>query len=259
MMTKNYFADLEAKRALITGASSGLGACFAQILARYGVVVGLAARREERLQGLAEEINAEGGVAIPIVMDVTAPQDIKAGLDQFEQSSGGLADILINNAGIADAKSFLTADAHDVQKVFDTNQTALFSVAQEMALRWVKAERGGVIVNIASIAGVRVLGGAAAYGASKAAVAHLTQIQAGELARYGIRVNAIAPGYFETEMNSTFLHSEAGQKLIQRIPMRRTGQPEDLEGLILLLASDRSSYITGSVIPIDGGHLTTSL
>ena len=147
----------------------------------------------------------------------------------------------------------------ETRKVFETNQTAVFSASQNLAQRWVDAKQGGVIVNIASIAGLRVMGGAAAYVASKAAVAHLTKVQALELARYGIRVNAIAPGYFETEINSGFLNSEAGQKLIKRIPMRRTGQPEDLEGLMLLLCSDRSSYMTGSVIPIDGGHLTTSL
>ena len=256
-----YFSDLKGKRALITGASSGLGIHFAKTLSSHGVIVGLAARRADRLQTLADQINADSanGTAHPITIDVTIDETIKAGFDQFENVSGGRPDILINNAGIADPKGFLEASPEDTKQVFDTNQTAVFSTSQEIARRWVLAEQGGVIVNIASIAGLRVMGGAAAYVASKAAVAHLTKVQALELARYGIRANAIAPGYFETEINRAFLKSDAGQKLIKRIPMRRTGQPEDLEGLILLLCSERSSYMTGSIIPIDGGHLTTSL
>ena len=252
----NFFADLNGKRALITGASSGLGAHFAKTLHHHGVTVGLAARRLYRLQDLA---NSLGEAAHPVTMDVTDSTSIAAGLDAFTAASGALPDIIINNAGIADPKGFLDAAPQDTQMVFDTNQTAVFSASQEIAKRWIAADRGGVIINIASIAGLRVMGGAAAYVASKAAVAHLTKVQALELARYGIRANAIAPGYFETEINSGFLKSDAGQKLISRIPMRRTGQPEDLEGLILLLCSDRSAYMTGSVIPIDGGHLTTSL
>ena len=263
MMTHStdYFADLKGKRAVITGASSGLGLQFAKTLAQHGVVVGMAARRLDRLQVLAADLNADcgDGSAYPIAMDVTDEASIKAGLDSFEELSGGLPDILINNAGIADPKGFLDADPDETRKVFDTNQTAVFLASQNISQRWVAASHGGVIVNIASIAGLRVMGGAAAYVASKAAVAHLTKVQAMELARYGIRVNAIAPGYFETEINRGFLKSPAGQKLINRIPMRRTGQPEDLDGLVLLLCSDRSSYMTGSVIPIDGGHLTTSL
>lgn len=252
----NFFSDLKGKRALITGASSGLGAHFAKTLHRHGVIVGLAARRLDRLQDLASTL---GEAAHPVTMDVTDTTSIAAGLDAFTAASGALPDIIINNAGIADPKGFLDAAPKDTQMVFDTNQTAVFSASQEIAKRWIAADRGGVIINIASIAGLRVMGGAAAYVASKAAVAHLTKVQALELARYGIRANAIAPGYFETEINSGFLKSDAGQKLISRIPMRRTGQPEDLEGLILLLCSDRSAYMTGSVIPIDGGHLTTSL
>ena len=252
----SFFADLKGKRALITGASSGLGAHFARTLHHHGVIVGLAARRRDRLQDMADTM---GAGAHPISMDVTDHASIAAGLDDFVAAAGGLPDILINNAGIADPKGFLDAAPEDTQMVFDTNQTAVFSASQDLAKRWIAAERGGVIINIASIAGLRVMGGAAAYVASKAAVAHLTKVQALELARYGIRANAIAPGYFETEINSGFLKSDAGQKLINRIPMRRTGQPEDLDGLMLLLCSDRSAYMTGSVIPIDGGHLTTSL
>ncbi len=252
----DFFSDLKGKRALITGASSGLGAHFAKTLIRHGAVVGLAARRLDRLNALATELGVN---AHTVQMDVTDTSSIAIGFDEFEKQSGGMPDILINNAGMADPKGFLDAAPQDTQTVFDTNQTAVFNTAQNMSRRWIEANRGGVIINIASIAGLRVMGGAAAYVASKAAVAHLTKVQALELARYGIRANAIAPGYIETEINSGFLNSDAGAKLINRIPMRRTGQPEDLEGLILLLCSDRSAYMTGSVIPIDGGHLTTSL
>ncbi len=252
----SFFDDLKGKRAFITGASSGLGAYFAKTLVRHGVIVGLAARRLDRLQTLAEEL---GNNAHSVQIDVTERASISKGFDDFATLSGGLPDILINNAGIADPKGFLDAAPNDTQAVFDTNQTAVFNTSQDMAHRWIAAKRGGVIINIASIAGLRVMGGAAAYVASKAAVAHLTRVQALELARYGIRANAIAPGYIETEINSDFLQSSAGQKLVNRIPMRRTGQPEDLDGLILLLSSDQSAYMTGSIIPIDGGHLTTSL
>lgn len=252
----HFFADLAGKRALITGASSGLGAHFAKTLHAHGVTVGLAARRLGRLDDLAATL---GDNAYPVTLDVTDPNSIAEGLDAFTQAAGGLPDIFINNAGIADPKGFLEASAEDTKMVFETNQTAVFNASQDIAKRWIAADRGGVIINISSIAGLRVMGGAAAYVASKAAVVHLTKVQAFELARYGIRVNAIAPGYFETEINSGFLKSDAGQKLINRIPMRKTGQPHDLDGLILLLSSDRSAYMTGSVIPIDGGHLTTSL
>ena len=251
-----FFADLRGKRALITGASSGLGNHFAKTLHRHGVIVGLAARREDRLKSIASSL---GSNAHPIPLDVTDVNSIKNAIERFHKLSGDMTDILINNAGMADPKGFLDATPENTQRVFDTNQTAVFNISQAMATQWIATKHKGVIVNIASIAGIRVLGGAAAYAASKAAVTHLTKTQAFELARHQIRVNAIAPGYFETEINAKFLKSDAGKKLINRIPMRRTGRPQDLDGLILLLCSDRSAYMTGSVIPIDGGHLTTSL
>lgn len=247
---------MTGKHVLITGASSGLGAHFAKTLAGAGATVGLAARRRDRLVSLADAI---GGNAHIIEMDVTDPSSIAAGIDAYAAAAGQLPDTLINNAGIADPKGFLDAERQDTKAVFETNQMAVFDTAQDLARRWVAQGMAGNIINIASIAGERVIGGAAAYAASKAAVAHLTKVQAMELARHNIRVNAIAPGYFATEINADFLQSDAAQKLIKRVPMRRIGAFQDLDGVLLLLASEMSSYMTGAVIPVDGGHLCASL
>ncbi|XDZ65795.1 SDR family NAD(P)-dependent oxidoreductase [Alphaproteobacteria bacterium LSUCC0684] len=255
-MTDIPYFDLRGKVALVTGASSGLGRHFAKTLARAGAEVGIAARRRDRLEALARD--AEGRM-IPVKMDVTDPGSVAAGLDEIEGETGLPVSILVNNAGIADATGFLKAERENTEVVFATNQMAVFELAQAVSRRLVDKGIGGSIINIASIAGLRAMGGAAAYAASKAAVAHLTRVQALELARYGIRANAIAPGYVETEINQAFLRSETGQALIQRIPMRRTGEVDELDALLLLLASDRGSYITGAVIPVDGGHLTSSL
>lgn len=248
--------NLTGKRALITGASSGLGAHFAATLSAAGAVVGLAARRGEKLSDLANQLPNESHV---IPMDVTDPSSISAGIDGFISASGGLPDLLINNAGIADPVGFLHAERKDTEAVFATNQLAVFDVSQILCRKWVDAGHPGNVINISSITGEHAVGGAAAYAASKAAVAHLTKVMALELARHQIRVNAIAPGYFATEMNEEFLASDAGKALIKRVPMRRSGQLEDLDGLLLLLASDLSSYMTGTVIPVDGGHLCRSL
>lgn len=255
-MTQIPYFDLRGKLALVTGASSGLGRHFASTLARAGAEVGIAARRRDRLIKMAEE--AEGRM-IPVEMDVTDPGSVAAGLDALAAEAGCPVSILVNNAGIADATPFLEAERKNTEAVFATNQMAVFEVAQAFSRRLVESGVGGSIINIASIAGIRAMGGAAAYAASKAAVAHMTRVQALELARYGIRANAIAPGYFETELNQGFLKSDAGQALVRRIPMRRTGEAQELDGLLLLLASERGSYITGAVIPVDGGHLSSSL
>ena len=248
--------NLAGKHAFITGASSGLGAHFAKVLSMAGASVGLAARRLDRLQDLADEIN---GLAIPIAMDVTDQTDIEQGLESYFKTSGQWPDILINNAGIADPTGFLDAEEDQTDAVFATNQKSVFMMTQALAKRWIDAGKPGVIINIASIAGMRPMGGAASYAASKAAVIQMTKTQALELARHQIRVNAIAPGYFSTEINQEFLNSPQGEALIKRIPMRRVGDYQDINGVILLLASDASAFMTGSIITIDGGHLCSSL
>ena len=247
---------LDGQIALVTGASAGLGKRFAETLHAAGAVVGLAARRMDRLEDLADQL---GERAIPLNMDVTDPASISTALDQLESRAGSTATIVLNNAGIADATGFLDAERTETEQVFTTNQLAVFEVAQQTARRMISAGTGGSIINIASIAGLRVIGGAASYAATKAAVAHLTKVQAFECARYGIRVNALAPGYIKTDINAGFLESEAGQKMIKRIPMQRSGIPGDLDGALLLLASDAGAFITGAVIPVDGGHLASTL
>lgn len=248
--------QLDGRIALVTGASSGLGLRFAETLHAAGAVVGLAARRKDRLDDLAGRL---GEGAIPLKMDVTDPRSIAAALDRLEDAAGQSPSIIVNNAGIADPSGFLDAERKTTEEVFATNQLAVFDVAQQAARRMIKHSLAGSIINIASITGLRSVGGAAAYAASKAAVVHLTQVQALECARHGIRVNALAPGYIATEMNAEFLSSEAGRKLIRRIPMQRSGTPDDLDGALLLLASDAGAFITGAVIPVDGGHLTSTL
>jgi NAD(P)-dependent dehydrogenase (short-subunit alcohol dehydrogenase family) len=173
-------------------------------------------------------------------------------------SSGGL-DILVNNAGVTVTKSVLDVSEEDWDRVVDTNLKGNFLVAQAAA-RTMKAQgRGGAIINIASILGLRVAGHVSPYVASKAGVVHLTKAMALELARYNIRVNALCPGYIETELNQDFFKSEAGEALVRRIPQRRLGKPADLDGALLLLCSEASSYITGATLAVDGGHLVSSL
>ena len=249
-------ADLHGKRVLVTGASSGLGAHFAAVMIDAGAIVGLAARRLDRLH---ENAAALGKNSIAVAMDVTDHDSIHKGVAEFTEKAGGLPDILINNAGIADPSGVLAATQENTEAVMATNQMAAFAMAQYMSQSWVEAGQGGAIINIASITGMRAVGGAAAYAMSKAAVIHMTKVMALELARHQIRVNAIAPGYFETDMNKDFLSSPAGEALVKRIPMRRFGALDDLNGALLLLASDAGRYMTGMVIPVDGGHLCSSL
>jgi NAD(P)-dependent dehydrogenase (short-subunit alcohol dehydrogenase family) len=252
------FFGLDGVPALVTGASSGLGAHFARVLARAGAVVGLAARRAGRLEEVASAIAGEGGRAVPLAMDVTDAASVEQGLAAFE-AAAGTPRILVNNAGMASTSRFVDAPEEEIDAVFDLNQRAAWRVAQAVCRRMIAAETGGSVVNIASITGLRPIGGAASYAVSKAAIVHLTQVMALELARHGIRVNALAPGYFDTELNRDFLASEAGQRLVRRIPMRRTGRPEELDGALLLLASERGGFVTGAVLPVDGGHLVSGL
>lgn len=247
------FEDLSGKSALVTGASGGLGLHFAKLLARHGVAVTLAARRQSALDQAGAEIAAAGGTAKSVVLDVADAASIGQAL------AGRQFDILINNAGVSGAGPAADLSAADWDAVLDTNLKGVFLVAQAVARGMREAGRGGSIVNIASILGHRVAGGVSAYAASKAAVIQLTKALALEWARDRIRVNALCPGYVETDINREFFATEAGLNLIRRIPQRRLGQPEDLDGALLLLASSAGSYITGSTIEIDGGHLVSSL
>jgi len=250
--------SLDGRIALVTGASRGLGAHFAETLAAAGATVVLAARRRDRLEAGVERIRATGGAAHAVALDVTDPASVAAAFDEAA-ARAGVPHILVNNAGVADTKAALDITPEDWTRVVDTNLTGCFTMAAEAARRMKAAGHGGAIVNIASILGLRVGGMVAPYCASKAGLIHLTKALALEWAREGIRVNAIAPGYVETDLNRDFFASEAGQKMLKRIPQRRLGQMADLDGPLLLLCSDASAYMTGSVLAVDGGHLVSSL
>jgi NAD(P)-dependent dehydrogenase (short-subunit alcohol dehydrogenase family) len=255
-MSKRF--DLSGKVALVTGASSGLGVHFARTLASAGASVAIAARRADRLASLQAELRKAGSKAAAVDLDVQSGKSVSAAFDAIEQALGAI-DIVVNNAGISIVKPALDMPEEDWDAVVDTNLRGAWLVTQTAAKRWVAAERPGVVVNIASILGLRTIGQVAPYNASKAGLIHLTRALAMEWARYNIRVNAICPGYIETEMNSDFWKTPAGQRLIERIPQRRIGQPEHLDGALLLLASDAGSFMTGSVLTVDGGHTVSSL
>jgi NAD(P)-dependent dehydrogenase (short-subunit alcohol dehydrogenase family) len=250
--------SLEGRTVLVTGASSGLGRFFSSALARAGAKVAVAARRVDHLKTIAEEIAADGGSAFPIEMDVTDASSVVAAFDQAQDALGNIT-VLINNAGIAETKPALDWQEKDWDAILDTNLKGAWTVAQEAARRMAKAETGGTIVNVASILGFRVAKELLPYAVSKAGLVQMTKAMALELARYGVRVNALAPGYVETDLNRDFLLSGAGEEIKKRIPQRRFGHGKDLEGALLLLASDASAYMTGAVIPVDGGHLVSSL
>jgi len=257
-MFDNTFS-LAGKTVLVTGASSGLGAHFARLAQAAGARVVLAARRVERLQSLADELQANGGEALAVELDVTQRDSVEQAFDQAE-ARFGVVDVIVNNAGIGDPGRFLELSGQDWQRMLATNLDGVFHVAQCAGQRLVKAERAGSIINIASILGLRVGAGLSHYCTAKAAVVQLTKAMALELARYRIRVNAIAPGYFKTEMNDAYFDSEAGQAYIKgQVPMRRLGQLNELDGPLLLLASDAGAFMTGSVLAVDGGHLVNPL
>ena len=254
----SFTIDLSGRTALVTGASSGLGRHFATVLAGAGARVALAARRWDSLQGVVAEIVASGGQAVAVPMDVTDATSVRDGVQEAAGAFGGL-DILVNNAGTTVSKAALDHTEADWDGVIDTNLKGAFLVAQEAARVMKDGGRGGCIVNIASILGLRVAGHLAAYAASKGGLVQLTQALALEWARFGIRVNALAPGYMETDLNRDFLATDAGQALIRRVPQRRLGKLSDLDGPLLLLCSDASAYMTGAIVPVDGGHLVNTL
>jgi NAD(P)-dependent dehydrogenase (short-subunit alcohol dehydrogenase family) len=248
--------DLTGRVALITGASQGLGRRFAMTLAGRGAAVGLAARQLDRLAELERAIAADGGRAASVALDVTDHASIAQAIAGIEAALGPI-DMLINNAGVAVSKGVLEQTEADWDKVVGTNLKGAFFVAQAVAKRMVARDPrpawGGNIVNIASVLALDVVGHLAPYAASKGGLWQLTRTMALELARHDVRVNALAPGYIATEINREFLASAAGERLRERIPQRRFGAPEDLDGALLLLASDASRYMTGSIIVLDGG------
>ncbi|MFE4177609.1 SDR family NAD(P)-dependent oxidoreductase [Pseudomonas aeruginosa] len=241
---------LDGRRALVTGASSGLGRHFAMTLAAAGAEVVVTARRQAPLQALVEAIEVAGGRAQAFALDVTCREDI---------CPAGPLDVLVNNAGVSDSQPLLACDDQSWDRVLDTNLKGAWAVAQESARRMVAAGKGGSLINVTSILASRVAGAVGPYLAAKAGLAHLTRAMALELARHGIRVNALAPGYVMTDLNEAFLASEAGDKLRSRIPSRRFSVPADLDGALLLLASDAGRAMSGAEIVVDGGHLCSSL
>lgn len=249
---------LDGRTALVTGASSGLGRHFAQMLARCGARVVAAARRVDRLEALQRESSADQLYIDTLALDVTCQQSVQQAFDALAERQQ-LPDLVVNCAGVAVSRPFLEQSLDDWDQVLDTNLKGAWLVSQEAARRLVARGQGGAIVNVASITGERVAGAVAPYCASKAGLLQLTKALALELARHDIRVNALMPGYIETELNAAFLRSEAGERLKARIPQRRFGRPQDLDGALLLLASDAGRFMTGSVVAADGGHLVSSL
>ncbi|MFG6447547.1 SDR family NAD(P)-dependent oxidoreductase [Roseateles sp. BYS180W] len=254
--TRDRFS-LKGQLVLVTGASSGLGMHFAQLLSTAGARVAVAARRTDKLQGLVDAIAAQGGQARAFELDVTDSASVRACFDAL--CAWGTPDVVINNAGVTVTRPALEQTEADFDQVLDTNLKGNWLVATEAARRMVAAGRGGAIVNVASILGERVAGGVAPYAISKAGVVQATKALALELARHGIRVNALLPGYVVTDMNRDFLSSPAGDKLRARIPTRRFAELADLDGPLLLLASEAGSAMSGASIAVDGAHLVSSL
>jgi len=259
----SYSIDLAGRVALVTGASSGLGAQFARTLARAGAAVVLASRRIEKLKELRAQIEGEGGDAHVVALDVTDLDSIKAAVAHAETEVGSI-DILVNNSGVSTTQRIQDVAEEDFDYIFDTNVKGAFFVAQEVGKRMLARARGaapgtytgGRIINIASMAGLRVLPQIGAYAISKAAVVHMTKAMALEWGRFEINVNAICPGYIDTEINHLHWDTEQGRKLIQMLPRKRVGKPQDLDALIVLLASSESHFVNGAVIAADDGFGT---
>ena len=256
----SYSIDLSGRVALVTGASSGLGAQFARTLASAGAAVVLAARRVERLKELRAKIEGEGGDAHVVGMDVTDLASIRAAVAHAETEVGSI-DILVNNSGVSTTQRIQEVSEEDFDYIFDTNVKGAFFVAQEVGKRMLSRAKGaapgtftgGRIINIASMAGLRPLAQIGAYAMSKAAVVQMTKAMALEWGRFEINVNAICPGYIDTEINHRHWDTEQGKKLINMLPRKRLGKPEDLDALLVLLASSESHFINGAVIAADDG------
>ncbi|MFT4241825.1 MAG: SDR family oxidoreductase [Acidovorax sp.] len=252
-------AMLAGKKVLVTGASSGLGENFARLAAQCKAKVVIAARRKDRLEKLANELKTLGSPEVTALsLDVGSEDSIAQAFAAID-ASGQPLDVVVNNAGISGEGMALKLPTETFDDIMNINVRGVWLVAVYAARRWKDAGRGGSIVNIASIQGERVMPGITPYSASKAAVVHMTKSLALEWARYGIRVNAIEPGYIGTEMTDEMWTTDYGKALIQRIPMRRLGKPEELNGLLLLMATDAGSWMTGACVPVDGGHLCSSL
>ncbi len=251
--------SLSGRKALITGASSGLGEHFAKTLAAQGAEVVLAARRLRKLEAVEAEIEAAGGKAMAVEMDVTKVGSVEAAFARIAETASGPCDILVNNSGIGQDSWLVETEEEEWANIVDTNLTGVWRVAKHAAKAMIAAQKPGSIVNIASITGLRPSYMISGYAATKAGVDHLTRNMALELSRFGIRVNAIAPGYFKTAINDFFLESEHGERMRKRVAMRRFGEYKELDGALLLLASEAGSYMTGSTLVVDGGHTLTPL
>lgn len=251
-MTTNRFS-LEGRCALVTGASSGFGEHFAQVLAAAGAKVACAGRRRDRLQQTVARIGDAGGSALAVEMDVGKPDSIAAAFDEIEKTLGTV-DVLVNNAGASEYAPFPEMSEAQWSGVLDTNLNGPWRVSREMSRRLIAAGRPGRIINIASITGLLAKGMLVNYGTSKAALLHLTRELAMTLLPHRIQVNALAPGYFPTDMTNWFYETDAGKAEIAALPAQRLGRLDELDGPLLLLASDASSYINGAVIPVDYGH-----
>ncbi len=252
-----YAIDLAGTTALVTGASSGLGARFARTLSRAGATVALAARRIDRLEQLRADIEAAGGVARAVALDVTDPPGIAQAVATVEAQLGAIG-ILVNNAGVAATRRLVDVTPDEYDRVMNTNVRGAFFVAQEVARRMITraaggAGTGGRIVNIGSVAGMRPVRQIGVYAISKAAIVHMTRVMAHEWGRHGINVNAICPGYIDTEINHEHWQGEAGRKLVEMMPRRRIGTPEDLDLALLLLCARESGFVNGAVLAVDDG------
>ncbi|HMO48626.1 MAG TPA: SDR family oxidoreductase [Rubrivivax sp.] len=257
----SYNIDLAGRVALVTGASSGLGAQFARTLAKAGAGVVLAARRVERLKTLRAEIEAEGGDAHVVTLDVTDTDSIKSAVAHAETEMGTI-DILVNNSGVSTTQKLVDVAPEDYDYVMGTNTRGAFFVAQEVAKRMIARSRGaapgtfigGRIVNVASMAGLRVVGQIGVYAMSKAAVVHMTRAMALEWGRFDINVNALCPGYIDTELNHHHWQTEGGRKLVQMLPRKRVGRPQDLDSALMMLCANESRFINGAVVSADDGY-----
>ncbi|WP_291201440.1 SDR family oxidoreductase [Hyphomonas sp.] len=251
--------SLANRTALVTGASSGLGRHFAHVLSQAGATVVIAARRMDKLEEVASEIEAKGGKALAVEMDVTDDGSIVAAFDSIREALGRPCDVVINNSGMSREGWYREQSEEDWNAVIDTNLTGVWRVGKHATNALIEAKAKGSIVNIASITAHRTQYMTTAYCVSKAGVDHLTRHMALESARYGIRVNAISPGYYKTAINDAYLESEAGEAMRKRIAFRRFGEYRELDGALLLLSSEAGSYMTGSTIVVDGGHLLSPI